>query len=167
MAHKTFISYKYSDSQELRDKIIKRMGNDATYYSGERSDSPDLTDFTTATIKEHLKNMIHDTSVTIVLYSPKMNQSKWIPWEIQYSLSSITRDDKTSRPNGIILVIPNTYKGWDQELIDCFVPEILKKNEPYIYIVRESTVMTHLSEYIDKAYNRSLDSSSYNLVKRQ
>ena len=28
MAHKTFISYKYSEAQELRDRIIKAFGDD-------------------------------------------------------------------------------------------------------------------------------------------
>ena len=32
MAHKTFISYKYSESRELRDRIIQAMGSDAAYY---------------------------------------------------------------------------------------------------------------------------------------
>lgn len=40
MAHKSFISYKYSESKELRDKIIKALGDDATYYKGETSTSP-------------------------------------------------------------------------------------------------------------------------------
>ena len=44
MAHKTFISYKYSEAQELRDRIIKAFGDDASYYQGETSASPDLTD---------------------------------------------------------------------------------------------------------------------------
>ena len=44
MAHKTFISYKYSEAQDLRDRIIDAMGDDAQYYKGETSDSPDLTD---------------------------------------------------------------------------------------------------------------------------
>ena len=35
MAHKTFISYKYSEAQELRDRIIKAFGDDASYYQGE------------------------------------------------------------------------------------------------------------------------------------
>ena len=35
MAHKTFISYKWSEAQSLRDKIIKALGDDATYYKGE------------------------------------------------------------------------------------------------------------------------------------
>lgn len=30
MAHKTFISYKYNESRELRDKIIESLEKDAT-----------------------------------------------------------------------------------------------------------------------------------------
>lgn len=30
MAHKTFISYKWSEAQRLRDDIIKALGDDAT-----------------------------------------------------------------------------------------------------------------------------------------
>lgn len=34
MAHKTFISYKYSEAQNLRDRIIKALGVFTTdYYS--------------------------------------------------------------------------------------------------------------------------------------
>lgn len=50
MAHKTFISYKYSESRELRDRIIKAMGSDAAYYTGETSESPDMSDLKTATM---------------------------------------------------------------------------------------------------------------------
>ena len=50
MAHKTFISYKWSEAQSLRDKIIKALGDDATYYKGETSESPDLTDTSTENI---------------------------------------------------------------------------------------------------------------------
>lgn len=32
MAHKTFISYKYSEARELRDVIIDSLGEDAAYY---------------------------------------------------------------------------------------------------------------------------------------
>jgi len=47
MARKTFISYKYSEAQDLRDTILEALGDDATYYTGETVDSPDLTDTTT------------------------------------------------------------------------------------------------------------------------
>lgn len=104
MAHKTFISYKYNETTELRDKIINALGDDAQYYTGETSDSPDLTDTSTDNIKETLKKMMWGTSVTIVIASPHMKESKWIDWEIEYSLKEVTRNDKTSRSNGIVIV---------------------------------------------------------------
>ena len=75
MAHKTFISYKWSEAQKLRDDIITALGKDATYYKGETSESPDLTDTSTENIKKNLKDMMYDTSVTIVIISPNMKKS--------------------------------------------------------------------------------------------
>lgn len=105
MAHKTFISYKWTEAQELRDAIIKSLGDDATYYKGETSDSPDLTDTSTENIKKNLKDMMYDTSVTIVILSPHMTESKWIDWEIEYCLKDITRKNRTSHTNGVVGVI--------------------------------------------------------------
>lgn len=113
MSHKTFISYKYSEARRLRDDIIDALGEDATYYKGETSDSPNITNTTTENIKRYLKDMIYDTSVTIVIISPNMIQSKWIDWEIEYSLKSITRSDRTSHPNGIVGVIMKYNGGYD------------------------------------------------------
>ena len=105
MAHKTFISYKYSEAQDLRDRIIEAMGEDASYYMGETSDSPDLTDTSTENIKKHLCDMMYNTSVTIVIISPHIKESKWIDWEIEYCLSLNTRKDRTSHRNGVVGVI--------------------------------------------------------------
>lgn len=113
MAHKTFISYKYSEAQQLRDDIIEALGDDATYYKGERSDSPDLTDTSTENIKKNLKDMMYDTSVTIVIISPNMKKSKWIDWEIEYCLKNITRKDRTSHTNGVVSVIMKYNGGYD------------------------------------------------------
>lgn len=96
MAHKTFISYKYSEAQGLRDDIIEALGENTSYYQGETSDSPDLTDYTTETIHEHLKDMIFDTTVTIVIISPHMTESEWIDWEIEYSLREYSRNGRKS-----------------------------------------------------------------------
>lgn len=111
-AHKTFISYKYSESCGLRDDIINALGEDASYYKGETSDSPDLTDTSTENIKEALKDMMYDTSVTIVIISPNMKKSKWIDWEIEYSLKSITRKGRTSHTNGVVGVIMKRNGGY-------------------------------------------------------
>jgi len=112
MSHKTFISYKYSEAKALRDKIIDVLGDDAQYYNGETSDSPDLTDTTSENIKKNLKDMIWGTSVTIVIISPNMINSEWIDWEIEYSLKETTRSDKTSRSNGVVGVVMKYNGGY-------------------------------------------------------
>lgn len=113
MGRKTFISYKYSEAKELRDKILEKLGKDSNYYQGETSESPDISDTTTENIKRRLKDMIYSTSVTIVIISPNIRKSKWIDWEIEYSLKEITRQDKTSRSNGIVGVIMKCNEGYD------------------------------------------------------
>ena len=110
MARKTFISYKYSEACGVRDDILAALGDDATYYQGETADSPVLTDASTENIKKKLKDMMHGTSVTIVVISPNLTKSQWIDWELAYSLKEITRSDRTSRTNGIVGVIMK-YKG--------------------------------------------------------
>ncbi len=112
MSHKTFISYKYNEAKNLRDKIIEALGEDASYYKGETSDSPDLTDTSTENIKKHLTDMMYDTSVTIVIISPNMKKSKWIDWEISYCLKKITRKGRTSHTNGIVGVIMKHNGGY-------------------------------------------------------
>lgn len=86
MAHKTFISYKYSEARELRDRIIRALGDDAKYYNGEDGYSDDMSSLATSTIKKKLTDMMYDTSVSIVILSPHMKESKWIDWEIEYCL---------------------------------------------------------------------------------
>lgn len=113
MAHKTFISYKYSEARNLRDRIIKALGDDAAYYQGETSDSPDLTDTSTENIKKNLTDMMYGTSVTILIISPNMKDSKWIDWEIEYCLKNTTRKDRTSHTNGIVGVIMKVNGNYD------------------------------------------------------
>ena len=113
MARKTFVAYKYSEARGLRDEIVDALGDDATYYQGETADSPDLTDTSVENIKTHLKDMLHGTSVTIVVVSPNLKDSKWVDWEIEYSLKEITREDKTSRTNGVVGVIQKVNGGYE------------------------------------------------------
>ncbi len=113
MSRNTFISYKYSEAQSLRDDILTKLGDDAKYYRGETADSPDLTDTSTNNIKENLKNMMYATSVTIVVISPNMIQSNWIDWEIGYTLKAMKRGDRRSNTNGIVGVIMKVNGSYD------------------------------------------------------
>jgi len=111
MAHKTFISYKYSEARGLRDRIIQKLGNDATYYQGETSSSPDMSDLKTSTIRQKLADMIYDTTVMVIVVSPNMTQSSWMEWEIKYALREQSRNGRTSHADGVVCVIQkqNTY----------------------------------------------------------
>lgn len=113
MARETFIAYKYSEAQDLRDDIIEKLGEAASYYRGETSSSPDLTDTSTENIKENLKNMIFGTSVTIVIISPNLKYSDWVNWEIEYSLKEYKRGYTTSRTNGIVGVVMKVNGSYD------------------------------------------------------
>lgn len=136
MAHKTFISYKYDEAQKLRDDIITALGDNATYYQGETSDSPDMTDLKTDTIKKKLMDMMHGTSVTIVIISRNMKKSKWIDWEIEYCLKNITRADRTSQTNGVVGVIMKYNGGYDwfvNHLTNCHGDSVISYKNEYLY----------------------------------
>lgn len=193
MAHKTFISYKYSESRELRDKIIKALGKDASYYKGENIDSKDMTDFKRKTIEKNLTDMMYDTSVTIVILSPNMRKSDWIEWEISYCLKKITRKGRTSQRNGVVAVIKKVnggytwFKYWEENGVKYYmdkIQDIIAKNhfnsEPpiktstglydwlngsYITFVEEDDFLHEPKKYIDNAYEKSEnDGKGYNLT---
>lgn len=136
MAHKTFISYKYSEARKLRDDIIKALGNDAQYYNGEDGFSDDMSSLEAETIKQKLSDMMYDTSVTIVILSPNMKDSKWIDWEIEYCLKNNTRKDRTSQTNGVVGVIMKYNGGYDwfiNHLTNCHGTSVVNYKNEYLY----------------------------------
>ncbi len=192
MAHKTFISYKYSESRELRDKIIKALGKDTTYYKGENVDSKDMTDYKRETIRKNLADMMYDTSVTIVILSPDMRKSEWIGWEVSYCLKKIKRKDRTSQRNGVVAVIKkvngsyswfkysegNSTKYHMEKIQNIVAKNHFNSNPPqkvdgsydwlngsYITFVEEDNFLYNLTKYIDNAYEKSEnDGSGYELT---
>ena len=136
MARKIFISYKYSEAIKLRDDILIKLGKDAQYYQGETSDSPDLTDTSTENIKRNLRDMMYDSSITIVIISPNMSKSKWINWELEYCLKQIPREDRVSRTNGIIGVLMEVNGNYDwikEEITNCHGNPAVRYNDEYLY----------------------------------
>jgi len=105
MAHKTFISYKFSDATALRNRIISSLGVDATYYQGETSLSPSMNDLKTSTIKSRLSDMIYCSTVLIIIVSQNMIKSEWMDWEIKYALREVSRSDRKSYACGMVCVV--------------------------------------------------------------
>ena len=194
MAHKTFISYKYSESRKLRDTIIAALGKDATYYKGETVDSKDMTDFKRETIEKNLTDMMYDTSVTIVILSPNMRESDWIGWEISYCLKKTTRKGRTSQRNGVVAVIKKVngsyswFKHSNQNGSINYhmdkIQDIIQKNHfnsdppiktsngfydslngSYIAFVEEDEFLNDPAKYIDNAYEKSENDGKGYIVK--
>ena len=142
MGYKIFVSYKYHDASvyplhnsfnsfyfgglnttTARDYVdtLESYFDDHTsnIYKGE-SDNEDLSYLSDDAIWEKLKDRIYDSSVTIVLISPRMKEpyrsekSQWIPWEIAYSLRETTRGDRTSHSNAVLaVVLPDRSHRYD------------------------------------------------------
>lgn len=140
MGHKIFVSYKYADdsvynlnfleNSTVRDYVTElenRIDSSNHIFKGE-SEGEDLSNLSEDTIWEKLKDRIYDSTLTIVLISPKMKEegksdrSQWIPWEISYSLKETKRKnesglDVTSNTNAILaVVLPDSNNSYDYYL---------------------------------------------------
>jgi len=140
MGRKVFVSYKHKDSdvKQLKGYLSNGYCTIARDYVDYLSDNTlkddvykgegdeDLSDFKNDTIKNRLKDKIHDSSVTLVLISPNMKEDfnqeadQWMPWEISYSLKEITRNDQMSHTNGVLaVVLPDRNGNYSYYISQC------------------------------------------------
>lgn len=142
-SRKIFVSYKYKDwnvqplvgcaptadtdylctPRHYVDGIIALIGADHI-YKGELS-GEDASHLTDDTIDSKLKEKIFDSSVTIVLISPKMwdrstyEKDQWIPNEVSYSLRDKRRGDRMSTTNGMLaIVLPDINGSYQYAVVD-------------------------------------------------
>ena len=137
MGHKIFVSYKYADDQvanlpgqwnsiardyvnQLADLLVA-----AGHICKAEPDGTDLSQLKDDTIEEKLRDRIFDSTMTIVLISPKMEvpgvaqRDQWIPWELSFSLKSTSRKREngeryTSNPNAMLaVVLPDENGSYD------------------------------------------------------
>ena len=183
MSRKVFVSYKYSDGRQCKDRIMAKLGNQGQIYKGEKGYN-DLSSFASSTIKDYLADMIYDSSVLLVVISTAVARSEWVDWEIGYALRNSTRNGRTSKRNGILCVVQkDLYSGnsswafdYNNNVYKSYLPTRIihnmqsiygaidywsKANPDYCIIVSESTFMTNPEKYIEAAYERSQYEYSY------
>lgn len=138
MVKRVFISYKFGEGNKYRDKLINRLGKGNYKYLGETKTSEDISHLDEAAIGSLLSDKLYTTHVTIVLITPNINESNWIPWEISYSLKVIKRANRNSSRNGIVaVVVPDRSNKYDyvikktsdgSEINTAFLPDIVSNN---------------------------------------
>jgi hypothetical protein len=107
---KVFVSYKYNDVVEgreskfnYRDELIQLLGDNGLMHKGEDDESYDMSDYTDDEVYQKIAPYIKNSSITVVLITPRAKESKWIPWEISLSLRERTyKEESNMTRNGII-----------------------------------------------------------------
>ena len=200
MGHKIFISYKFHDVSvyqnikhnlfEAERPVGQRTPRDYVnvlqeyiedfsdhIYKGEDDGEP-LDDKSDDWIWNYLKELMFDSTITIVLISPKMKTSdpenkQWIPWEISYSLGNETRKSSTgkairSNTNAMLaIVLPdlnNSYAYYFENKTCCPTKCRLNKTNTLFSILRKNTFnrinddKSRTCEKGDKVYTGNLHS---------
>ena len=107
MARKVFVSFRYSDGVEYKDELCDIFDSSTEIIN--RSEDEDRSKMSEDTIQRYLYDKLKDTSVTIVLLTPRAlqhqkdfwgNYDDWMYDEIRYSLE----DRVNNRTNGLIAV---------------------------------------------------------------
>lgn len=108
MARRVFISFRFSDGEKYKEDLCKLF--DQAEDVIDFSEDEDRSDMSDETIQKHLYNKLRNTSVTLVLLTPKAieyNKNFWTgeydDWmydELRYSLEE--RENNTT--NGVIAI---------------------------------------------------------------
>ena len=148
MGRKIFVSYKYADSDVeqinhydgsfdqqdtarsyvdlLEDYLTEKSDH---LYKGE-SEGEDLSGMSESTIRDKLYERIYDSTLTIVMIFPGMDngshqKNQWIPQEISYSLREQSRtnskgqDIKSSTNAMLAIVLPDRYGNYNYYVYQC------------------------------------------------
>lgn len=112
MARNVFVSFRFSDGEEYKNRLCEEFDEEDVIDYSEKEDRSHLND---DSIKEYLYKKLKETSITIVILTPKaINYEKneleeyddWLYHELRFSLE----DRKENRTNGVIALYTDESK---------------------------------------------------------
>lgn len=119
MSRKVFVSYSHRLDQEASEDFRKLFSDERDVFI-DKSIRHDIGEYETETIKKHLRKLIADSSVTVVLIGAETGGRKWIDWEIQNSL----RKNDGNHRNGLLGVRIKHKEHWVPERFEDNIPEM-------------------------------------------
>lgn len=141
MSHKVFVSYSHSLDQDVADKFRDLFADKRDVFV-DKSIREDIGDLQEETIKKRLKELIKDSTVTVVLIGKETGGRWWIDWEIYNSLRK--SDGKTR--NGLLGIRIPYKEHW--------IPERLNDNLNMGLIIDWPRDYRTLRNAIDEAYSK-------------
>ncbi len=149
MSRKAFISYSHRLDQEAADRFANFFSDQRDVFV-DKSVRGDLGDLHAETIKNKIRPLIAQSSVTVVLIGQDTGGRSWVDWEIYNSL----RKGYGNERNGLLGIhIPNK-RHW--------IPTRLHKNEHMSLITtwpREYRTLAYSIELAYQARNKTPDLS--------
>ncbi|NET38546.1 MAG: TIR domain-containing protein [Cyanothece sp. SIO1E1] len=139
---KVFVSYSHRLDQSAADQFRNFFSDERDVFI-DKSIRNDIGELQKNTIKNHLKKLIKDSSVTVILIGSETGGRWWIDWEIYNSL----RKGEGNERNGLLGIrIP--YKN-------CWIPDRLNDNIPTMgHIIDWPSNYRTLANEIEMVYKK-------------
>ena len=195
MARNVFISFRYSDGIDYKNRLVKLF--DSYYDTVDFSEDQDRSQMSEETIRRYLYGKLRRSSVTIVLLTPLAlnhnhdwlgNYDDWIYDEIRYSLE----DRESNRTNGLVAVytpeaerklvstsngsimvndVDNLFRKNMMNVIDKYKrnpnPGIFDRDyDSYCSLISWNDFTSNIGKYVDIAAQKRNETYKYDIVKR-
>ncbi|MDS4019358.1 MAG: TIR domain-containing protein [Candidatus Competibacter sp.] len=145
---KLFVSYSHRLDQNAADDF-RGFFSDSRDVFIDKSIRDDIGDLQKETIKGHLRKLIADSSVTVILIGSQTGGRWWIDWEIYNSL----RKSQGNERNGLLGIRIPYKQHW--------VPQRLEDNIPEMgHIIDWPSNYRTLANEIEAAYDKRWNTPS-------
>ena len=152
---KVFVSYSHRLDKAAADEFRTFFSNERDVFI-DKSIRVDIGANANPTIKNKLRTLIADSSVTVVLIGSETGGRRWVDWEIYNSL----RRSRGNERNGLLGILISRKSHW--------VPERLLQNVPGMgHIIRWPSNYRTLVNEIEKAYDKRWNTPDLSAPLRQ